>query len=119
MERKAGRDAPTLGEYPQTVREVAAEDGVPLVDLNAMSLELYAALGEDVGKAFQDGTHHNTCGSYLLAKCVVRGILDNDLGLADHVVEGFSGFDPSEPDSVESVSIPPSPQHSDTTPAGS
>ena len=119
MERKAGRDAPTLGEYPQTVREVAAEDGVPLVDLNAMSRELYAALGDEVGKAFQDGTHHNTYGSYLLAKCVVRGILDNDLGLADHVVDGISGFDPSEPDSVESVSIPPSPQHSDTTPAGS
>ena len=42
-----------------------------------MSKVLYAALGDDLDKAFQDGTHHNAYGSYQLAKCVVQGIREN------------------------------------------
>jgi len=71
MERKGGVTRETLAEYPQTVRDVAREDGVALVDLHAMSRKLYAALGAELDGAFQDGTHHNAYGSYEMARCVV------------------------------------------------
>jgi hypothetical protein len=88
MERKNGVTNDTLGEYPQTVRELAKEDGVAIIDLHAMSKVFYAALGpENIDKAFQDATHHNNYGSYELAKCVVEGIRRNELDLAKYVVD--------------------------------
>src|SRR5450759_89900 len=80
MERKGGVNAPTLMGYPEAMREVVREEGAALIDLNAMSLIFYKALGADLGKAFQDGTHHNNYGSYELARCVVEGIKQNKLG---------------------------------------
>ena len=98
----------TLRDYPEKVRQVAREDNVPLIDLHAMSKVLYKALKGDLNKAFQDGTHHNGYGSYLLAKCVARGIQDNNLDLAKHIVADFHGFDPGTPDPVESFDVPAS-----------
>jgi len=119
MERKAGRDQPTLGDYPDTVRRIAKEENVPLIDLNVMSVQLYRALGsERIDRAFQDGTHHNNYGSYELAKCVVQGIKASHLVLANHLASGFSSFDPSKPDSIETFDIPPSPESSQAKPLG-
>ncbi len=64
MERKAGVAADTLGDFPAAVRQTATEQNVPLIDLNAMSKVFYSALGTNLDKAFQDGTHHNSYGSY-------------------------------------------------------
>jgi hypothetical protein len=51
-----------------------------LIDMNGMSATLYAAIGPaDLPRAFVDGTHHSAYGSYALAKCVVRGILEQKL----------------------------------------
>jgi lysophospholipase L1-like esterase len=119
MERKDGVKSATLGEYPQTIREVAAELGVPMIDLNAQSLVLYRALGNNLDRAFQDGTHHTNYGAYLLAKCVVQSIRDLKLPLAEHIVDDFTGFDPRQPDTLQSVNIPPSSQSDLTKPAGS
>ena len=83
MERKAGIRGNTLAGYPDTVRTVAREDGVALIDPNAMSLTFYRALGTNLSLAFQDGTHHDNYGSYELAKkCVVHGIREEHLELA-------------------------------------
>jgi len=109
MERKAGVNADTLGDYPETVRQVAKEDNVALIDLHAMSKMFYKALGENIDKAFQDGTHHNNYGSYELAKCVVEGIKQNKLDIAKYIVDDFKGFDPSSPDPVDSFVMPASP----------
>lgn len=117
MERKAGINGPTLKGYPQTVRDVAKEDKVTLIDLNAMSLEFYKALGPDLEKAFQDGTHHNNYGSYELAQCVVEGIKESKLPLAKSIVEGFS-FDPTKPDDVNTFVMPVSPTVSYEKPLG-
>ena len=95
----------TLRDYPAKVREVAREDKVPLIDLNAMSKILYQALGGNLDKAFNDGTHHNNYGSYQLAKCVVQGIRENKLDLAGYIVNDFQKFDPGMPDSVDSFDI--------------
>jgi lysophospholipase L1-like esterase len=119
MERKGGVEKDTLGEYPQTVRDVAKEENVTLIDLNKMSRELYRALGPDIGKAFQDGTHHNNHGSYELAQCIIQGIKDSDLPLKTSIVDDFKGFDPSKPDPVGSFELPASPMRDAAKPEGS
>jgi lysophospholipase L1-like esterase len=119
MERKAGLEHNTLEGYPDAVREVAQEDSVALIDLHAISKVFYKALGENLDKAFQDGTHHNNYGSYELAKCVVQGIRDDKLELAKSIVDDFQGFDPAKPDPVDSFTMPASPDSAIAKPLGS
>jgi lysophospholipase L1-like esterase len=117
MERKAGVQQDTLGDYPDTVRKIAREEGVALIDLHAMSKQLYRALGDQLDKAFQDGSHHNDFGSYQLAKCVIAGIQQSRLPLAEHIIEDFT-FDPSRPDHPDSFAVPASPGPSGSRPLG-
>ncbi len=108
MHRKSldsdGKIRNTLSDYPETVRQVAKEENVTLIDLHNMSASLYEALGpENIDKAFQDGTHHNSYGSYLLAK---------------YIVDDYKRFDPAHPDLVDSFSIPASPMGTPQKPEG-
>lgn len=119
MERKSGVANDTLRDYPAKVREVAREDKVPLIDLNAMSKVLYKALGGNLDKAFNDGTHHNNYGSYQLVKCVVQGIKGNKLDLARYIVDDFQKFDPGMPDSVDRFDMPVSTMSTRVKPLGS
>lgn len=118
MERKAGIRGETLAGYPQTVRDVAREDKVALIDLQSMSLDLYRALGPNLNAAFQDGTHHNAYGSYELAKCVVHGIQQNELPLARFVAQDVAPFDPRNPDPLDAFDLPASPNRSELKPDG-
>ncbi len=118
MERKSGVEQDTLAGYPQTVRDVAAEEKCALIDLHAMSRTFYRALKADVDKAFQDGTHHNNYGSYELAKCVVNGIRENKLPLAKSITDDFGNFDPAKPDEVKTFEMPASPNVSTAKPLG-
>ena len=118
MERREKFEQGTLGEYPDTVRQVAKEQNVALIDLNAMSKTLYRALGSGLGKAFQDGTHHNNYGSYELAKCVVQGIKESNLPLAKSIVDDFNGFDPAHPDPIGEFTMPASPMSDTAKPDG-
>jgi lysophospholipase L1-like esterase len=109
------------GDYPEAIRQVAREEKVPLIDLNAMSKPFYEALGPDISKqAFApgDGTHHDDYGSYELAKCIVEGIKAANLGLAKFLVTDVSKFDPAHPDPIASFSIPVSPLNTDVKPLG-
>jgi len=115
----------TLGDYPEAMRQVAAEEGVALIDLNAMSKELYEAWGPDESaKAFvhyaansipgqttelKDDTHFSTYGAYELARCVVRGIVDANLPIAQHLLPHKVSFSPSQPDPIASLYWPLSP----------
>ncbi|HEU6447594.1 MAG TPA: rhamnogalacturonan acetylesterase [Verrucomicrobiae bacterium] len=117
MERKAGIHGPTLKGYPDAVREVAKEENCALIDLNQMSLVFYKALGDNLDKAFQDGTHHNNYGSYELAQCVVLGIQQDKLPLAKFIVKGFK-FDPAHPDDVNRFEMAVSPNASLEKPLG-
>jgi lysophospholipase L1-like esterase len=115
----SGKVINTLGDYPEAVRRTAKEENVALIDLNVMSKALYEALGpQNIGKAFQDGTHHNNYGSYELARCVVEGIKANKLGLAKQLVDDLPPFDPSRPDPVGSFSVPPSRNRTTAVPEG-
>lgn len=118
MERKNGIDQDTLAGYPDAVRKVAASEQCALIDLNKMSRVFYKALGTDLDKAFQDGTHHNNYGSYELAKCVVKGIQDDKLPLAKFIVDDFTSFDPAHPDPVANFEMPASPVSSTAKPLG-
>ncbi|MEA3212898.1 MAG: hypothetical protein QOE70_5955 [Chthoniobacter sp.] len=139
MERrrwKGNELEPTLADYAEAVRQVGTEDKVPVIDLNAMSLKLYAALGpEKSKKAFvyypantfpgqvkplSDDTHHSAYGGYELGRCVVEGIKANVPALATHLVKDAGTFDPANPDPPEKVEIPASPVTGATEkPAGS
>lgn len=101
MERKAGVERDTLDGYTDAVREVAKEYGVALIDLHAMSKVFYRALGANLDKAFQDGTHHNNYGSYELARCIVEGIQVNAPALAKFLADDAGKFDPAKPDAPE------------------
>ena len=115
-----GKVVNTLGDYPEAVRQLAAEEKVPLIDLHAMSKQLYEAWGPaNIGKAFVDGTHHNSYGSYELAQCVVEGIRQNKLDLVKFLTDDAPHFDPSKPDPIEQFHIPASPKRSGTAPEGS
>ncbi|MHA3775162.1 rhamnogalacturonan acetylesterase [Verrucomicrobiota bacterium sgz303538] len=132
---KDGQQTATLADYAEAVRQVGSEEQVPVIDLNAMSLKLYSALGpEKSTKAFvhypantfpgqdkplKDDTHHSTYGGYELARCVVEGIKATMPALAAHLVKDAGTFDPSTPDAPEKVNIPVSPVKGPTEkPAG-
>jgi lysophospholipase L1-like esterase len=117
-----GRITNSHGDYPEAVRQVALEDHVPLIDLNAMSKFFYEALGpEKSGMAFRsgDGTHHNNYGSYELAKCIVAGIKSAKLGISKYLLNDTAPFDPAHPDSPEGFNLPASPAITNTKPLGS
>ena len=119
MERKSGIKQPTLKDYPDTVRAIARQKDVPLIDLNVMSVTLYKALGDQLDTAFQDGSHHNAFGSYLLANCVAEGIRGNVPELAKHLRADNPSFSPDKPMSPEQFDIPASPSMDLTKPDGS
>ena len=78
----------THGEYPAAVRRLAAEKGIPLVDLKAVSRALYLRLGPektaelfvriapgenpDYPEGHDDMTHFNAYGSGVIAELVAR-----------------------------------------------
>ena len=109
------------GDYPEAVRQVAREDNVPLIDLNAMSKTLYEAWGAEPSKrafAPNDNTHHDNYGSYELAKCVVEGIKASKLGLKTFLASDVPMFDPSRPDPIDSFALPASPKVNSVKPLG-
>lgn len=118
----AGKVASTLGDYPEAVRAVGREAGVPVIDLQAMSAAFYEALGPDnAWKAFNDGgkdaTHHNNYGAYVLAQCVAAGIRAEVPDLAAHLLDG-PPFDPARPPSPDTFVLAASAAHSTEAPRG-
>jgi lysophospholipase L1-like esterase len=131
---ETGHIKQTLGDYPQAMRDIAAEDHLGLIDLNAMSKVLFEAMGpEGTVKAFvhypadtfpdqpkelKDDTHFNAYGAYELARCIVQAIRDQKLPLAPFLQPGIPPFDPAHPDPFDSIHIPASPFVSTDTPYG-
>lgn len=102
----------SLGEYAMAAMATAAALDVPAINLNAMGMQLNAALGEDAALQFADRTHHSEYGAYLQAKCIVLGIRQAHLPLADYIVDDFGLFDPAHPRPLPSelslpVDVPP------------
>jgi len=111
-----GKIINTLENYPEAMRQTAAEENVPLIDLNAMSKEFYEAMGpENSKKVFvhypansypgqekelADNTHFNPYGAYELARCIVTSIILNKMELSKYLIDPVTIFDPKKPDPV-------------------
>ncbi|MGA2229286.1 MAG: rhamnogalacturonan acetylesterase [Tepidisphaeraceae bacterium] len=110
--RSDSKTADSLGAYPKAALAAAAEFGCPAIDLNGMSIDVYLALGPSlVGRAFNDGTHPNTYGGYLLSRCVVEGIKQDKLDLVKYLRDDAGTFDPSHPDPMpDAFKLPPDPR---------
>ncbi|HVT79016.1 MAG TPA: rhamnogalacturonan acetylesterase [Phycisphaerae bacterium] len=108
MERRTGTtpDANSHGGFPKAYAEVAAEQKVAFVDLWSKSKLMYAAMGNDVGAAFNDATHHKTYGAYELARIVATGLHQGNLELTKHFKDDFKDFDPVHPDAAASFTVP-------------
>jgi lysophospholipase L1-like esterase len=108
MDRGArGTGAPSHGHggYPEAMREVAREEHVALIDLYNMSITFYESAGADAPKILADGTHSTAYGGYEFAKCIVMGIRQNKLELANFIVDDFKDFDPAYPDSFAALNL--------------
>lgn len=115
----------TLEEYPDAMRDLAKEENVILIDLNARTKELYEAMGVEESKklfvhfpantfpgqtkALADNTHFSTFGAYELAKCVAQEMLDNHPELAKYVSNDFGSFNANKPDKFKKFFWPLSP----------
>lgn len=106
-----GKITNSLGDYPEAVRQVAKEDKVALIDLNAMSKPFYEALGTvEAHQAFagKDTTHQSDYGSYEMARMIVQGIKEDQLPLTRYLVE-VPAYDPAHPDPADKFDIPAEP----------
>ena len=88
-----GKIKSSLAPYAVEVRKIAAEKHVPLVDLQARSIELCESLGAEKclefrpwktvnGQRRHDGTHLNTMGSVMFARLVVDELREHVPALA-------------------------------------
>lgn len=114
----------TLDDFPDAMREIAKEENVDLIDLNALSKTLFEAMGPEAAKkafvhypansypnqpnSLADDTHFNTYGSYELAQCVVKSIVDQNLPLKKYISKSYKSFNPNKPDDVEKFHWPES-----------
>jgi lysophospholipase L1-like esterase len=127
-----GKIVQTLGDYPAAMREVALQQKVALIDLNALSKTLFEAMGESgTLHAFvhypantfpgqttelKDNTHFNSYGAYELARSIVQSIRSQKLPLAHFLRSRIPPFDPARPDPITEWQLPPSPGFSVVTP---
>ncbi len=100
---KDGQAVETHAVYSALVKEVAAETGVTLIDLDTKSRALYAQMGEETSKLFflqlgkgehpnypdgkVDNTHFTELGARLVAQIVLAEIKAKGLPLADRIVK--------------------------------
>lgn len=131
---ETGKIINSLGDFPAAARKVAADEKVGLIDLNAMTTELFNTLGvENSKKAFvhypansypgqdkalADNTHFNPYGAYEIAQCIIYAIKQQDLGLAKYLNNDAPKFSPSNPDDVNKWKWPESPKSSVVKPDG-
>jgi lysophospholipase L1-like esterase len=117
-----GKIKNSFGEYPEAVRQVAADQQVALIDLNVMSKTLFETMGpEGTLKAFMhypansfpgqteaisDDTHFNSYGAYELARCIVHGIREANLPLTKFLDPAIPDFNPAHPDPQPTFNLP-------------
>lgn len=118
---KNGKLQDTHGDYPKAMREVAARENVPLIDLTEMTSALYESLGEEGSKRtlvhypagtypgqdkdLADNTHFNPFGADQVARCVREGIAEKLPELAKHL-KPYTKYSPTAPDDPDSFNWP-------------
>lgn len=98
-----GNQVETHAEYSPLVKEVAKALNVPLIDLDAKSMELYQQMGEENSKLLFDqvvpgenpnypegkidNTHFNELGARKIAEIVLAELKNLNLDLTNHIVK--------------------------------
>lgn len=129
-----GKVKNTHGDYPDAVRQLAKEENITLIDLNNMSATLYEAWGVEGSKrAFvhypagtfpnqkeplADNTHFNPYGGTEIARCILKGMIDNNLPVKKYIRKDVRPFDPAHPDDPGKFDIPATPFSSMVKPDG-
>lgn len=114
---KSGSVNDTHGEFPAAMKAVAEREGLPLIDLTAMTTAMYEAMGEKesehlltylpagalegLTRDLKDNTHFSPFGAYEVSKCVIQGICEQVPELAACLAPGWTAFDPASPDTYE------------------
>ncbi len=105
-------------DYPDAVRDIAARENLPLIDLQDMTATLYEALGEEGSKKLlvhypantyknqpeelKDNTHFSAYGAYEVARCVLQGLKRAAPQVASKARPEYSGdYDPAHPGRFE------------------
>lgn len=119
---EGGKIKDTLGAYAAAVRKVAAEENVPLIDLNRDSIAIMQALGPEVSpRAFaedgKDRTHNNNYGAWLFAAAIARQVAEKIPELAPYVT--LKTFDPAHPPLPDALPIAASMPLDESKPEGS
>ena len=111
----------THGDFPAAMKMVAEKENVPLIDLNSLTKTFFETLGyedskralvhypkEMYGRELADNTHFNTYGAYEVAKCVVMGMKQLNLPIAQYLRADWQDFNPAQPDDWKTFKWAPS-----------
>jgi lysophospholipase L1-like esterase len=121
-----GNMSTTLNDYAEAVRQTSRELKTPLIDLHAMSSQLYLAMGAGASESLfaappgkpVDNTHHNSYGAYVLARLVSQGLRESGLPFAQYLSEDLGRVEPGHPPRLEQFAVPASPAMSAERPRG-
>ena len=121
-----GHISTTLNAYAEAVRQTSRELGTPLIDLHAMSMRLYSAMGPEASATLfaappgkqVDNTHHNAYGAFVLARLVAQGLRETGLPAARYLVADLGQVDPAQPLPLAQFAIPASPSKTGERPRG-
>ena len=111
---KNGKIQETHANYPEAMRWVAKDLGVPLIELHEMTRTFFETLGVEESKralvhypaktypgqqtAFEDNTHFNPYGAYEISKMMVEGMKSLNLPIVKNLQSDYHSFSPSNPD---------------------
>lgn len=114
---KNGKIKDTHADYPAAIRDIAARENIPVIDLQEMTKVLCEAMSEEESKRlyvhypantfpgqtqeFKDNTHFSTYGAYEVAKCVIEGMKKAGLPITKELRADYVTFDPAKPDNYE------------------
>jgi lysophospholipase L1-like esterase len=120
-----GKVTNSLFGYPDAMRQVAMQQHVALIDLNAMSKTLFEALGlkgtyraflhypansfPNQPDAIENNEHFSDYGAYELARAVVHGIRQAKLPLCEYLTNDLPDFNPATPDPIDTFNLPMTP----------
>lgn len=116
---------PSLTEYANAARVVAQDMKLAFIDLNAMSIQMYEALGPERSQAAHpmnngklDNTHHNNYGAMQLARLVALGLREARVPVAAQLREDLGEISPARPQPPEQFRITASPGFTQQRPLG-
>lgn len=124
----------THGDFPDAMRKVATNLQVPLIDITKMTTSMYESWGDEASRnafvhypantfpgqteALEDNTHFNSFGANEIAKCVVQGIKDLNLEIANYLRPNIPEYNPKNPDTFSHWTLPMSTRFETKKPDG-